>query len=62
MFFYLPRAFGTLIPRKLSAGKNRGKTKYAPVVKLADTLDFGCVTTVHLYPASSGQVNFKSKN
>ena len=32
-----------------------------PVVKLADTPDFGCVTTAHLFPASSGQVNFKSK-
>ena len=43
------------------AGKNRGKTKYAPVVKLAYTLDFGCVTTVHLFPASSGRLISRAK-
>ena len=31
------------------------------MAELADTPDFGCVITVHLLPASSGQVNFKSK-
>ena len=31
------------------------------MVKLADTPDFGCVTTVHLYPACSRQVKIKSK-
>ena len=35
--------------------------RVAPVMKSAYTLDLGCVTTVHLFPASSGQVNFKSK-
>jgi len=43
------------------AGKNQSKTKYAPVVKLAYTLDFGCVTTVHLFRASSQHVKIKSK-
>ena len=31
------------------------------MAELADARDFDCVTTVHLSPASSGQVNFKSK-
>ena len=35
------RHYSAFIPCKLSAGKNRSKTKYAPVVKLAYTLDLG---------------------
>ncbi len=33
----------------------------ASMAELADARDFGCVTTVHLFPVSSRQVNFKSK-
>lgn len=35
--------------------------EYAPVVKLAYTLDFDCVTTVHLFPASSGRLKSGAK-
>ena len=34
---------------------------YAGVAELADARDFGCVTTVHLFPACSRQVKIKSK-
>lgn len=33
------------------------KIKYAGVVKLADTQDFGCVTTVHLLLWVTGENN-----
>ncbi len=50
---YSLQALGRLI--------SRAKIEYASMAELADAPDFGCVTTVHLFPASSRQVNFKSK-